>query len=99
MSTTMLIGRTPADRNRAVIQAGGRVILLTPLIRRPTKRRHPSKASIVVSFDAIGGRSDGTAGGFNGTPKMALTSRAIPRWQRRSGRFDLISSAKIVSAG
>ena len=99
MSTTLLIGRTPA-RSRRCCSHGGDGATRSPskavMLNRPPCSIL-ARSSGAASSAAAGGRA-GTAAKLVRPPIRAATSRAIPCIERPSGRLAVIASSSTWSS-
>ena len=102
MSTTLLIGRNPTARSRWRSHPGDGPTAM-PSITRAAKRGQPAGSSIRTGRatrprSPRAARRAPTAGGsLRPSPSAAASSRAIPMWQRQSGRLVVTSSSRTVS--
>ncbi len=102
MSTTFEIGRIPAAFRRALSQSGEGPTL-TSWKTRAVKRGQRSSSSIVIVIQSAVSRSPSAGGslsssGARSMPKIACTSRATPRIESRSARFEVTSSSSTSCA-
>ena len=104
MSTTLLIGRSPTARSRCRSHPGDGPTTM-PSITRASKRGQPAGSSTRTwarsSADVAERNSSGTptGGSLSVSPSAAASSRAIPTWQRQSGRLVVMSRSSTVSRG